>query len=103
MCTGRNIEVERIRQGESIMTGVLFGLATGAVLLFAVRFKRWEIFRNYLVRCCFGIVFIYFVNTVLEEVNVLCEIGCNGVTISIAGLLGLPGLVILYGINGFIL
>lgn len=75
-----------------IVVAVLLVLAIGALR------KSREILVNFALRVIVGILVIYFVNEffIMQELNI--AVGINLVTILTAGILGFPGLALLYGI-----
>ncbi|WP_343210212.1 pro-sigmaK processing inhibitor BofA family protein [Anaerolentibacter hominis] len=65
--------------------------------------KKGQLLGNFILRSILGIVAIYFVNTILSMNGVVLSVGINGLTILLSGLLGVPGLALLYGISYFVL
>ena len=51
---------------------------------------------NFLIRAVVGIGIIFFVNQYLDYRNISVSVGINGILTS--GLLGMPGIALLYGI-----
>jgi inhibitor of the pro-sigma K processing machinery len=60
--------------------------------------KILQILVNFMVRAIVGIAIIYYLNQFLEQKEILISVGINGISFSVAGLLGLPGVALLYGI-----
>lgn len=58
-----------------------------------------ELFLNFFVRVIVGITLIFFVNQFLIEKNIESNVGINPVTMVTSGTLGVPGVVLLYGIS----
>ncbi|MBR6770407.1 MAG: pro-sigmaK processing inhibitor BofA family protein [Lachnospiraceae bacterium] len=61
------------------------------------RKKEWII--NFVFRMVTGTLSVFFVNGFLVSQGISIAIGINLITIFIAGLLGFPGLIMLYCIN----
>lgn len=69
------------------------------VLLIGLVKSRAEFIINFVLRGVTGMLIIYFVNFLLaEKIPSLC-IGYNLVTFLASGVLGLPGVALLYGVN----
>lgn len=60
--------------------------------------KSKELLINFVLRVVVGILVIYFINEffLMQELNI--AVGINPTTILTAGILGFPGLALLYGI-----
>lgn len=69
----------------------------GMVLFCAVR-KKIEWLLNVVMRGVLGAIAIYFINMGLVAVGFMPGIGVNAVTVLTSGMLGFPGLLILYGL-----
>jgi len=69
----------------------------GVVLFCAVR-KKWEWLLNVVMRSVLGAIAIYFINMGLGSMGVFPGIGINAVTVLTSGILGFPGLFLLFGI-----
>ncbi len=54
---------------------------------------------NIFMRCILGTIAMYFLNSVLEKAGISLGVGINGFTVLASGILGLPGLLALYGIG----
>ncbi len=54
---------------------------------------------NIFMRCILGTIAMYFLNSVLEKAGISLGVGINGFTVLTSGILGLPGLLALYGIG----
>lgn len=50
-----------------------------------------------LLRTIFGITCVYLINTVFEELEIVTMVGINLISIITIGLLGIPGVILLYG------
>ena len=56
---------------------------------------------NFIVRGILGVVFIYFINIFFLNQGIAISVGVNAVTFCVTGLLGVPGVGLLYGISVF--
>lgn len=54
---------------------------------------------NFVMRCVLGTIAMYFINHFLAGANIYLNVGINAVTILTTGILGIPGLLMLYGIG----
>ncbi len=61
--------------------------------------KGVRIVVNFFVRMVLGIALIFFVNEFLSSQDVSVQVGINPVTILTSGILGVPGVALLYGIG----
>lgn len=79
---------------------ILLGLIGVGVLLLAVSFlgKRAEWFLNLVLRSVFGTILICFINWGLEMLGIAVTVGINAATVLVAGILGFPGILALYGL-----
>lgn len=68
------------------------------LLRLAIR-KQIEWLMNIVMRSILGIIAIYFINLTLAEVGISLGVGINAVTVLTSGILGIPGLLALYGIE----
>ena len=59
--------------------------------------KEW--FLNIIMRSILGTVAMYFINSWLETAGISVAVGINAFTVLTSGILGLPGLGVLYGIG----
>lgn len=73
--------------------------ALGVVLLIGALRKKAEWLLTFLFRAVVGSIFIYFVNMALSSYNMQFAIGINPFTVLTTGILGFPGILLLYGIN----
>lgn len=81
-------------------TGILLiAAACGLVLLIGAMRGKMEWLLNVVLRSILGTVAMYFVNSVLATMGISLGVGINAVTILTSGILGLPGLVALYGLG----
>ena len=63
--------------------------------------RKIEWIVNFTLRAVMGTVGIYFVNYFLLAQNIGVSVGINPMTVLTSGILGFPGLIVLYGINFF--
>lgn len=68
------------------------------LLIGAVR-GRVEWLLNFVLRSILGTAAIYFINILLAKSGISLGIGINPATVLTSGLLGIPGLLALYGIG----
>lgn len=54
---------------------------------------------NFIMRSVLGIIAIYFINTILTGAHISLNVGLNAVTVLTSGFLGIPGIIMLYGIG----
>ncbi len=71
------------------------------VLLIGAMGRKIEWVINFVLRAVMGTVGIYFLNSFLIARDISIAVGINPVTFLTSGILGFPGLVVLYGINFF--
>jgi inhibitor of the pro-sigma K processing machinery len=71
------------------------------VLVIGVLGKRAEWLVNFVMRAVMGSVGIYFLNYLLAVQNISLAVGINPVTVLTSGILGFPGIAVLYGIDLF--
>lgn len=62
------------------------------------REQRTHLVVNFIVRAILGMGIIYFVNEFLAYRDITVAVGMNGVSFLTSGVLGLPGVALLYGI-----
>lgn len=60
--------------------------------------KGTEIVVNFIVRAVLGTAVIFFVNQFLDSQKIPVAVGVNLITFLTSGILGLPGVALLYGI-----
>ncbi len=61
-----------------------------------------ELALNFLLRAVFGMIAVQLINIFLAEQGVSAAVGLNPVSLVTAGALGLPGVVLLYGISFYL-
>ncbi|MCM1262042.1 MAG: pro-sigmaK processing inhibitor BofA family protein [Butyrivibrio sp.] len=71
------------------------------VLVIGAFGRKIEWIINFVLRAVLGTIGIYFLNNFLLSSNILVTVGINPMTVLTSGILGFPGLVVLYGINFF--
>ena len=78
----------------------LLWIIGAAVLLFAISFlgKKAEWFLNLVLRSVFGVIFMYFINWGIEILGFTVAVGINAATVLTVGILGFPGILVLYGL-----
>ena len=78
----------------------LLWIIGAAVLLFAISFlgKKAEWFLNLVLRSVFGVIFMYFLNWGIEILGFTVAVGINAATALTVGILGVPGILVLYGL-----
>lgn len=60
--------------------------------------KGIEIIVNFIVRAVIGVAVIFFVNQFLDSQKIPVAVGVNLLSFLTSGILGLPGVALLYGI-----
>ena len=68
------------------------------VLLIGILKKRAAIVLNFVVRAVVGMICIYFINQLLAKQGISVEVGMNLLSILTSGVLGISGVIMLYGI-----
>lgn len=61
--------------------------------------KGVRIMVNFFVRVVVGIALVFFVNEFMSLQEVPVQVGINPITVLISGILGVPGVALLYGIS----
>ena len=61
--------------------------------------NRAELLLNFLLRAVFGMIAIYLVNSFLQGRGLEGSVGINPLSFLTSGILGFPGVALLYGIN----
>lgn len=81
-------------------TGILMivGVCAGALLIGAMR-RRAEWLLNFVLRAVLGTLTIFLVNMGMQKFGIVSGVGLNPITVLTSGLLGFPGLALLYGIH----
>lgn len=63
--------------------------------------RKIEWLINFVLRAVLGTIGIYFINYFLVSQQISTGIGINPMTVLTSGILGFPGIAVLYGINFF--
>ena len=71
------------------------------VLLIGAMGRKVEWLVNFILRAVTGMVGIYCVNYLLAARQISVAVGINPLTILTSGILGFPGVAVLYGIHFF--
>lgn len=71
------------------------------VLLIGAFGRKIEWIINFVLRAVMGTIGIYFLNSFLLTRQISVAVGINPLTVLTSGILGLPGVAVLYGINFF--
>jgi inhibitor of the pro-sigma K processing machinery len=92
--------------GDGVIMENLGGMAAivgvcALVLVIGVLGKRAQWLVNFVLRAVMGTVGIYFLNYLLAMQNISLAVGINPVTVLTSGILGFPGIAVLYGIDLF--
>lgn len=84
---------------DGYMSGIIIAGVCILVLLMGAfrRKKEWII--NFILRAVMGTVFMFFINGFLVSRGICIDVGINPLTVLTSGFLGIPGLIMLYGIN----
>lgn len=81
-------------------TGIMMVAAACILVLLIGAFRRkkeWII--NFVLRAVTGTAAVFFINGFLVSRGVSIAVGINPITVLTSGILGFPGLIMLYGIN----
>lgn len=78
--------------------GLIVAACASVLLIGAVR-KNAEWLLNIVMRGILGTIAIYFVNGGLAAMGISLGVGINMVTVLTSGILGIPGLLGLYGLG----
>ncbi len=61
--------------------------------------NRTEIFLNFMLRAVFGMIAIFLINSFLRDRGFPGSVGMNPLSFVTTGILGIPGVALLYGIS----
>ena len=61
--------------------------------------KGVRIIVNFFVRVVVGIALVFFVNEFMSSQGISVQVGINPITVLTSGILGVPGVALLYGIS----
>lgn len=81
------------------ISGIMIVGACVFVLLIGAFRRKNEWIVNFIFRAVTGTVAIFFANGFLVSQGISIAIGINPITVLTSGVLGFPGLIMLYGIN----
>ncbi|MDE7014995.1 MAG: pro-sigmaK processing inhibitor BofA family protein [Kineothrix sp.] len=84
---------------DNYMGGIMIVGACIFTLMIGAFRKRKEWIINFIFRSVIGTVSIFFLNGFLVSQGISIAIGINPITVLTSGILGFPGLFMLYGIN----
>lgn len=87
----------------SMESKILIAIVIICIVLLAVGLlkKRFDLIVNFGLRAVAGLLAIYILNTLLKVFSVNITVGMNGLTASLVGILGTPGLILLYALAIF--
>ena len=71
------------------------------VLIIGAMGRKVEWLVNFILRAVMGTIGIYFLNFLLAQRHISIAVGINPFTILTSGILGFPGVMVLYGIHFF--
>ena len=60
--------------------------------------KKGGVVLNLVLRSVFGVIFMYFLNWGIEILGFTVAVGINAATALTVGILGFPGILVLYGL-----
>ena len=84
--------------GENLGTILIVAVCIVVLFIGAVKSKmEWMI--DIVMRSIWGTLAIHFINQILANVGISLGVGINVLTILTSGILGIPGLLALYGIG----
>lgn len=82
------------------MNGILMiGVSFALILLIAAMRSRTDMLINFIMRAVLGTLSSYFINMFLSAQGFSWHVGIGPFSIVVSGLLGLPGIGLLYGIS----
>ena len=86
-------------KGYTMTTYILIGVVL--VLCIFVIIYMCKYHANYmfslLLRTIFGLTCVYLINSAFKELEIATTVGVNLISIIVIGLLGIPGIILLYG------
>lgn len=81
-------------------TGVFIIIGMCAIVLSIVAFRRkMEFLINFILRGVTGVIAISFINSILQQQNISLEVGVNPFSVLTSGILGIPGVFLLYSVQ----
>lgn len=78
-----------------IIIGVVIVLCI-FIVIYLCKYHANYIF-SLLLRTIFGLTCVYLINSAFEELEIMTMVGINLISIITVGLLGIPGVILLYG------
>ncbi|MDD3205122.1 MAG: pro-sigmaK processing inhibitor BofA family protein [Lachnospiraceae bacterium] len=78
---------------------LLIVVVCAIVLLIGAMKKKSELLINFILRTVLGLISIYFINEILKWQSIDVLVGMNPITALTTGMLGFPGVILLYGIQ----
>lgn len=79
--------------------GMVYILGVTAVIGLILVVRKIDLILKCITRACIGAVLIYGVNMVLQYFGLAYLVGINGFTLFCSGILGVPGVGLLYAIR----
>lgn len=85
--------------GDRMESQIFVAIIVICVVLILIGFikHQFDLIVNFGLRIFSGLLAIYLINVFIGRLGFQLEVGTNGVTALVMGLLGLPGLFLLYG------
>lgn len=80
---------------------LLFSIVALLAYLISCIKKRPAILLAFLGRGAAGLSFIYFFNMFCTTRDIITCVGINPITVTVSGILGIPGVLLIYAINLF--
>lgn len=79
---------------------ILIGIIILCIAFIAVCIikRRPDLLIDFALRACIGTAGIYLLDLIFKSKGYDINVGINGVTVLVNGLLGLPGFILLYGL-----
>lgn len=79
-------------------TLLIVGVCAGVLLIGAMR-RRVEWLLNFVLRTVLGTLAILLLNAGMKKLGIESGVGVNPITVLTSGLLGFPGVAVLYGVQ----
>ena len=100
-----NILISRQDVGDIIMVNMggmlaILGVCL-IVLIIGAMGRKIEWLVNFILRAVMGTIGIYCINYLLASRQIPIAVGINPITVLTSGILGFPGIAVLYGIHFF--
>lgn len=84
--------------------GALFIIAVCGIVFLIIAIKtNSNLILNFLLRSISGSLIIYIINMIFLNTQYRIEVGLNQYTVLTTGILGFPGVILLYGIKIYML